>query len=99
MILDLLAIVLAFLIVLNAWVTWRVIRDDLSTGTQRCAQVLLVWIVPFFGALLVLHLQRQYPERSSGRYRDALDAGGDVAGSPNSYGRVSRGLDGDAAPD
>ena len=100
MILDALVVLVAVLVVLNAWVTWRAIHDDLNTGVQRFAQIALVWIIPFLGALLVLHLQRQHPERSSGRYRDALDAGEDFAGSPNNYGRTLRGHDGSAdAPD
>ena len=101
MILEVFVVLFAVLVALNAWVTWRAIRDDLSTRVQRLAQILLVWVVPFIGALLVLHLQRLHPERSSGRYRDALDAGDDLATTPSNYGRTLRSLDGsaDATPD
>lgn len=101
MILDVLTGLFAVLVVLNAWVTWRAFRDDLSTRVQRLAQIVLVWVFPFVGALLVLHLQRRHPERSNGRYRDALDAGDDLGPSANHYGRTARDLDGpaDAAPD
>jgi hypothetical protein len=99
MIVDVFIAVLVALVVLNVWVTWRAIRDDLSTVPQRIVQVILVWVAPFVGALLVLHLQRQHPERSRGRYREALDAGDDLPTQGGSYGRTLRALDGDSAPD
>jgi cytochrome bd-type quinol oxidase subunit 1 len=50
------------LVLLNAWTTRVVFRDDLSSQTQRAAQIILVWLVPFLGALLTLHMKRREPE-------------------------------------
>ena len=101
MIIDVLAAVLAALFVLNAWVTWRACRDGLSTVTQRLAHVILIWVLPFAGALLVLHLQRHHPERASGRYRDAVDAGEEFSGHGNGFRRSSHAIDNtvDSTPD
>jgi hypothetical protein len=76
-------IVEAFLAILvaiglvNAWVTWRVIGDDLSSLSQRVAQIGLVWVIPAVGAVIVLNLQRRHGEKGSGRYREMPDVGED----------------------
>ena len=99
MILEVFQWLLVAVLVLNLWVTWRAIRDDLATPLQRVAHVIAIWSLPVLGALLILHLQRQHPERATGRYRDVPDAG-DELGTPGGY-RGSRPAmgDGHADPD
>lgn len=69
--------ILIALALLNAWTTRAVLQDDLSSQGQRAAQIAFVWLVPFLGALLTLHLKRKQPEPSSGRYREEPDPGDD----------------------
>ena len=57
---------LVFLAAFNSWVSSRIMQDDLSTKSQRTAQVAFVWLVPLLGALLALHLLKKEPEPSSG---------------------------------
>ena len=52
------ALAVAALALLNIYVTWRIVRDRLSTRAQKIAQAALVWIVPLVGALVVRYLQR-----------------------------------------
>ncbi len=73
------------LVFLNAWTTRVVIRDDLSSQTQRTAQILFVWLMPFLGALLTLHMKRADSEASEGRYRDNPDPGDDFGVSHLRY--------------
>ena len=97
MIEELLAAMFVVLGVLNAWVTWRVVRDDLSTTVQRLAQVFFVWLVPFLGAFVVLRLQQKEPERGSGRYREIPDAGDDYAVSRQSFRRSQEAIEGNSS--
>jgi len=73
---------------LDAWVTWRVLGDGLSSPGQRAAQIALVWLLPLLGALLVLNLQRRNAESGSGRYREIPDAGDDFAYSRQSFKKL-----------
>lgn len=77
MALELIGGVLAALVFLNTWTTRAVLRDDLATQGQRVAQIAFVWLVPFLGALLTLHLKRKEAETSTGRYREEPDPGDD----------------------
>lgn len=73
-------IILIVLVLLNAWATRAVVRDDLASSGQRAAQIVFVWLVPFLGALLTLNLKRRQPEPSSGHYRTEPDDPGDDFG-------------------
>ena len=84
MIIEALFAVLIAICILHAWVTWRVVHDDLSSPTQRVAQIVLVLMLPAVGALMVLNLQRRKGEKGLGRYHEIPDPGddfGQVAGS------------------
>ncbi|MFN0315674.1 MAG: hypothetical protein ACKVQA_11635 [Burkholderiales bacterium] len=61
-------------------------HDDLSTSLQRAALIALIWLLPYLGAVVVLHLLRQHPERTSGRYPDEREPGDD-AGLPRQFSR------------
>jgi len=50
--------VVAAILVLSAYVTQRIVRDDLSARGQKLAQIVLVWILPVIGPILVLYLHR-----------------------------------------
>ena len=96
MILEVFFALLAAIVVLNVWTTWRVARDDLSSLGQRVAQFALIWCVPCLGALVVLHLQRREPERASGRYPIEHEPPDDYPGSRRVTHRNQEALDGDA---
>src|SRR5438874_2148493 len=83
--LELILLMLAVLVALNAWVTWRVLRDTLSSPTQRAAHAVIVWLLPFAGALVVLQFQRKQPERGLGQYPNNPDPGDDFGISPRSF--------------
>lgn len=97
-ILDAVPILLvAMLALLNAWATWRVVRDDLSSPGQRVAQAALIWVIPFVGALVVVRLIAGPTGRDAGRPADGTlgdtygygsDVGGgwDVGGSSHGGG-------------
>lgn len=99
MILELLFVILGLLALVNLWVTWRVIKDDLSIPSQRAAQFLLVWMLPFLGALLVLRLQGRHAGAHSGRYREAPNPGEDYGASGISHRKTQQILEGDAVDD
>lgn len=92
-------VALVFAGVVLAWLDLRATRavldDPLSSPGQRKAQLLFVWALPFLGALLTLNMKRRDPERSTGRYRDAPDAGDDFGESARGHRRNDGG---DAAP-
>lgn len=64
----LLVLMICIIAFLNIFATRAALRDDLSERGQRIAQVLMVWLLPILGALLVLAVHRK-PETPSGRYR------------------------------
>ena len=79
-------------LLLNAIATWIIVRDVLSDRRQKIAQLLLVWLVPLIGAIIVLAVHRRTEPRP---YREATEPGDDFAYS----GRMTKGikdiLDGD----
>jgi hypothetical protein len=85
--LELIGIILIVLLLINAWATRTVVRDDLASSGQRTAQIVFVWVVPFFGALLALHLKRRLPEPSTGCYPTEPDPGDDFAYSRTRHHR------------
>ncbi len=52
---------------LNVKATLAVRRDPLSDTSQKTAQLLLVWLLPLIGAVVVLAVHRP-KEKHSGRY-------------------------------
>jgi hypothetical protein len=80
------------LLCLNISATWMIVRDSLCEPRQRIWQLLMVWLLPLIGALVVLAVHRP-DEKPSRTYREAPDPGDDAPFS----GRGSRGshTDGD----
>ena len=67
---------LAALLALNAFASTAIARDDNPMIAQKIGQLLLVWIVPVLGVLLVLYFMKgepARPKRSSPAERSALD--------------------------
>ena len=98
MILELFVALLCAIALLSAWVTWRIIRDDLLSHGQRFTQIIFVWVLPILGALLVLHLQRQHLPTGSGRYASEPDME-DFGESGRSVRRLNKALEGNVEGD
>jgi preprotein translocase subunit SecG len=79
------------LIALNAYASRQCYRDTFSSTGQRLAQIAFIWVVPFIGAALALHLLRSETEKSLGTYRDEPNMGDEFAayGQLNSQGYIS----------
>ena len=52
-------------LVLNVWVTFLAIRSQLFENKQKWLQVLMIWLLPIVGALLVWHFARDTLPRKS----------------------------------
>lgn len=66
---DLIVILIALTVVvvyLNLRASFRLLREQELTGLQKSVQLLIVWLVPVFGALFVLHLLSEFEEASNG---------------------------------
>ena len=79
---------------LNLKATGLVARDVLSERGQKVAQLLLVWLVPLVGAVVVLAVHRS-AEPSSRQYRKPPDPGDDFAFSGRTVKNTREVLDGD----
>jgi hypothetical protein len=56
------ALVLAAVLIpllLNARATQLIVRDDLSERKQKVTQLLVVWLIPIIGAIIVLAVHRR----------------------------------------
>lgn len=73
-------LVIAFIVILNVAATLAVRRDEFSEPSQKMLQILLVWIIPILGALLVLGVHRK-DEKPSGSYRPDHDRVGNDFGT------------------
>ena len=74
-----LVFVLALVVIvfwMNIKATLLVVRDSLSDARQRLLQLLMVWLLPILGAVIVFSVHRP-TEKHSGNYREPADAGGD----------------------
>jgi hypothetical protein len=80
-------------LILNLWATRLVVRDDLSEWWQKVAQLLLVWLLPVIGAILVLIVHRK-EEKSPLGYREPPDPGDDYGASGRGVGKMREAFDG-----
>jgi hypothetical protein len=80
-------VTIAVLLIVNGFATREVLRDKLAERHQRVYQLLALWLVPVFGAILVFALHRK-PEEPSGKYPETPDPGDDFGAS----GQVGRSI-------
>jgi len=85
---------LAVPLALNVWATRLVVRDDLSERGQKVFQLLLVWLLPVIGAVIVLGVHRKH-EKSPLGYREPPNPGEDIGSSSRGIGKMREVLDGD----
>jgi hypothetical protein len=93
----LLFLLVAAVLGLNVKATTLVLSDELSALNQKAAQLLLVWLLPIIGTIVVLgvhHAKEKYP----GRYREIPDPGEDF-GFPRHSERMGRNRAGDGGDD
>jgi len=86
-------LLLAVILGMNARATWLVLCDEVSEPSQRVMQLVLVWLLPVLGALMVFAVHRP-PEKASGKYREPYELDEDPA-FPGLGGRGAR----DRSPD
>lgn len=68
---------------LNIKASWLVFQDHFETPNRRVAQVLLVWLLPLVGALLVLGIRRHdQPQQHTDQTIDS-DAAMDLSCRPD----------------
>jgi hypothetical protein len=92
--LALFGLILFALLGLNAKATLLIARDSLSSSPQKFWQLVLVWLVPIFGAVVTLAVHRPIEEPSR-QYRKPLDAGDDFAMSGRAHKNIVEAIDGD----
>jgi hypothetical protein len=68
-------IVFLALVALNIWASSAVLRDSLSSSTQKCVQGLIIWLFPFVGAFFALYTRRQTLENAPDTTWEPVDGG------------------------
>jgi hypothetical protein len=84
----------AIVLWLSIKATVVITRDGLIEGRQKAIQLVLVWLLPLLGAVIVLAVNRP-PEAPSRKYRERQDAGEDFTASGRSVKAVTEAVDGD----
>lgn len=64
------AVLVIIVLGMNLRATVLVARDAISESQQRLLQLLLVWLLPILGAMMVFAVHRP-AERSAGKYKEA----------------------------
>lgn len=73
-------LLVALPILLDVWATMTIFRDEFAERAQKVSQLLLVWLVPIAGAILVLAVHGR-PENASGKYREPRDPPDELPGA------------------
>ena len=74
---------LCFLVIANAWISWRVMRASVYELRQKLLQLALVWLVPVLGLVIVwLVLRSAEHEAVTERLTTDLASRSDSAGGP-----------------
>ena len=92
--LILLGFVVFILVGLNLKATILIVRDTLSTSSQKLLQLALVWLVPVLGAVVTLAVHRPV-EQPTRQYRKNPDPGEDFAMSGRAHKNLTEAIDGD----
>ncbi len=85
-------VLIAMLLIANAFATWRVKRDEFAEPWQRIAQLIAIWLVPVIGAIIVFAIHRR-SEEPSRQYRKIPDPGDDYGPAWRSPSSTSARLD------
>jgi hypothetical protein len=87
-------VVVSIPLVLNLWATRLVCAVESISKAQRRAQLALIWLLPFIGAILTLGVHRKDEPRSR-KYRTESDPGDDCTLSGRFVEKTAEVLDGD----
>ena len=68
------ATVVMLVLLVNIAATRLIVRDEDCERHQNILQAAVVWLIPLIGAIFVFAIHRS-EEKSSGKYREPLDAG------------------------
>jgi hypothetical protein len=79
---------------LNVRATRLIVRDHLAENRQKAIQLLIVWLLPLLGAIIVLGVHRP-EEPPSRQYRTPSDPGDDFGFPNRASGRSREGIDPD----
>jgi hypothetical protein len=79
---------------MNLWATRLVFADASLSKNQLGAQLAVVWLLPFFGAILAMGVHRK-DEPPSRKYRTESDPGDDYTLSGKFVQKTAEILDGD----
>ena len=66
----------AAILAMNSWATLLIWRDVFSERRQRVVQLLMVWLLPILGSLIVFAVHRS-AEKPSRKYQEPPDPGDD----------------------
>ena len=64
-----LTILIIYLVVLNLFTSYRLLNDDYYDRMQKSIQMFIVWILPFFGAILIAHFNTKEKIKLAGIYK------------------------------
>lgn len=70
---------------LNIYVSVQLYYSKIYTNEQKKYQALLIWGLPFIGAISVLSVM--YSDQTSQKYRSSEEKGDVIPGAPNGSGR------------
>lgn len=77
-------ICLVLVVALDCVATVRIVRSDVYTRSQKTAQILIIWLVPIVGSIVVLSvLKATEPPRGYPAEVEFLDARVTPVASPN----------------
>jgi hypothetical protein len=79
-----LLVVVAAAVFFSIVATWMVRRSVALTGSQKAAQIILAWVIPFLGAPAVIVILTDPKDRE--RRRARVNAGGETEGSGGYFG-------------
>lgn len=79
---------------LNLKASLSIWNDTLSATKQRFLQLLLVWLIPLLGALIVIGFHRPY-EKPAGRYHDEQPPPDDFMGRTIGSQGMNEGINND----
>jgi hypothetical protein len=91
-----LVIVVGIAVLLSVVATWMVRRCGALSSFQKVAQIVLVWVVPLVGAIVVIAILTEPTDRreriaESGSSNEILSHGGYLGGDTSNHGDHGQG--------